>query len=143
MAVKYSVVARKNPMSPDAPKKYYAQAQAAGETSLELMAKRIERLCTVTRPDILAVLAGLQITVIDALENGEIARLGDLGCLQVSVSSYPAVTEKDYSTEKIRKAKINYRPSSELKDMLKTLDFEQVSKLPVKEKKKEELTAGE
>lgn len=134
MAVKYSVVARKNPQSPDAPKKYYAQAQAGGETSLELMSKRIERLCTVTRPDILAVLAGLQITVIDALENGEIARLGDLGCLQVSVSSNAAVAEKDYTSDLIKKTRIIYRPSRELRDMLKTVSYEQVSKLPVKVK---------
>ena len=135
MAVKYSVVGRKNPMSPDSPKKYYAQAQAGGETSLELMAKRIERLCTVTRPDILAVLAALQIAVIDALENGEIARLGDLGSLQVSVSSHPAITEKDYSADMIKKARINYRASRALRDTLLTLKYEQVSKLPVKEKK--------
>lgn len=141
MSVKYSVVARRNPMSPSSPKKYYAQAQAGGETSLELMAKRIERLCTVTRPDILAVLAGLQITVIDALENGEIARLGDLGCLQVSLSSRPAAAEKEYTNELIKKSRIIYRPSTELRDMLKTLSYEHVSKLPVKEKKEEE--AGE
>ena len=128
-------------MSPSSPKKYYAQAQAGGETSLELMAKRIERLCTVTRPDILAVLAGLQITVIDALENGEIARLGDLGCLQVSLSSRPAAAEKEYTNELIKKSRIIYRPSTELRDMLKTLSYEHVSKLPVKEKKEEE--AGE
>lgn len=139
MAVKYSVSARKNPMSPESPKKFYGQAQAGGETSIELMAKRISTLCTVTRPDILAVLAALQITVIDALENGEIARLGDLGCLQVSISGYGAVADDDYSAELIKKAKINYRPSKALNSILKTLSFERVSKLPVKEKKQEEM----
>ena len=114
MAVKYSVSGRKNPMNPESPKKYYGQAQAGGETSLELMAKRISTLCTVTRPDILAVLAALQITVIDALENGEIARLGDLGCLQISISGHGAITDDEYSAEMIKKAKINYRPSKEL-----------------------------
>lgn len=140
MSVKYSVSARKNPMNPSAPKKYYGQAQADGETSLELMAKRISTLCTVTRPDILAVLAALQITVTDALENGEIARLGDLGCLQVSISGRGAAAEDEYSSELIRKSKIIYRPSTALNKILKTLSYEQVSKLPVKEKKEE---AGE
>lgn len=137
MAVKYSVSARKNPQSPDAPKKYYGQAQAGGETSIELMAKRISTLCTVTRPDILAVLAALQITVVDALENGEIARLGDLGCLQVSISGHGAVAEEEYSAELIKKARLVYRPSAVLSSILKTLKYEQVSKLPVKEKKGE------
>lgn len=130
--VKYSVVARRNPMNPDAPKKFYAQAQAAGEKTLDEMCVSIARFCTVTKPDIVSVLCALAMTVEEGLRNGEIARLGDLGSLQIHLSGNGAVTEDEYDASLITGSRIIFRPAKCLVEMLKTLAYSRVPKLPVR-----------
>ena len=48
MAVKYSVVARKNPLKKDEPAKYYAQVQSSGEDDFRSMTRAVADRCTVT-----------------------------------------------------------------------------------------------
>ena len=59
-AVTYSVVPRVDPRDISAEMTYYARAQARGEVTLGDMARRIQRRCTVTRADTLAVLVALE-----------------------------------------------------------------------------------
>ena len=54
--VSYSVVKRNNPLDQDAVPKFYAQAQANGHVEIREMADRIQKTCTVTRADVMAVL---------------------------------------------------------------------------------------
>ena len=85
-AVTYSVVGRKNPGDKGAPVKYYAQAQARGVMGIREIAERIQRECTVTRADTMAVLTALEDVVSEGLQSGEIVRLGELGSLQLGLS---------------------------------------------------------
>ena len=79
--VSYSVVKRNNPLDQDAVPKFYAQAQANGHVEIREMADRIQKTCTVTRADVMAVLVALEDVIMEALEGGEIVRLADLdGC---------------------------------------------------------------
>ena len=57
--VSYSVVKRNNPLDQDALPKFYAQAQANGHVEIREMADRIQKTCTVTRADVMAVLVAL------------------------------------------------------------------------------------
>lgn len=66
---------------------YYAQSRARGELGLEEMAERISRNCTLTRSDIIGVLAALEDEVCQGLCNGEIVRLGGIGSLQAGICS--------------------------------------------------------
>jgi predicted histone-like DNA-binding protein len=99
-SVTYSVVPRRNPRDKDASPKYYAQAQARGDMSLRDMADRIQSTCTVHKSDVYAVLVALEDVVAEAIQNGEIVRLGDLCTLQVSLSGKGALTEEDFDIEK-------------------------------------------
>lgn len=132
--VKFSLAKRRNPSNPSAAIKFYAQAQASGEKSLDDMSRDIEQLCTVTRPDIVAVLAALQITVVESLQNGEIVRLGDLGSFRLALKGKGTLTEKEFSTSLIKKSRIVYSPSKEITVRLKALNFTHVAKLPLKKK---------
>lgn len=125
-AVTYSVVARKNPRQPDEPAKFYAQAQARGEMGIREMAERIQRECTVTRADTMAVLTALEDAVSEGLQGGEIVRLGELGSLQVSLSGQGAETEDKYHDGLIERARILFRPGRTLRDALDVLAFERV-----------------
>ena len=128
-SVTYSVSPRINPRDKEAAPKFYAQAQARGDVSIREMAERIQSTCTVTKADVYAVLVALEDVIVEALQNGEIVRLGELGTFQLSLSGKGAVTEEDYNTSLIKRAKINFRPGKVLAGALETLSF---SKVPIK-----------
>ena len=139
-SVTYSVVPRRNPSEKGTPPKYYAQAQARGDVSLRDMAERIQSTCTVHKSDVYAVLVALEDVVAEAIQNGEIVRLGELCTLQVSLSGKGALTEEDYDTSLIKRAKINFRPGVALANALASLSF---SKVRVKYTKEAEEDSGE
>ena len=139
-SVTYSVVPRRNPSEKGTPPKFYAQAQARGSVSLREMSERIQATCTVHKSDVYAVLVALEDVVADAIQNGEIVRLGDLCTLQVSLSGKGALTEEDYTTDLIKRAKIIFRPGTVLANALASLTF---SKVRVKYTKEAQEDSGE
>ena len=132
--VTYSVVPRINPREKNDPPKYYAQAQARGDVSIREMAERIQATCTVHKTDVYAVLVALEDVVKEAIQNGEIVRLGELCTLQVSLSGKGTLTEKEYDDSLIKKAKIIFRPGTILAGALESLKY---SKVPIKYPKEE------
>ncbi len=137
-SVTYSVVPRINPRDKEAAPKFYAQAQARGDVNIREMATRIQGTCTVTKADVYAVLVALEDVIVEALQNGEIVRLGELGTFQVGLSGKGAVTSEDYDTSLIRKARINFRPGLTLAGMLSSLSFSKVAIKYPKEADEEE-----
>ena len=132
--VTYSVVPRINPREKNDPPKFYAQAQARGDVSIREMAERIQATCTVHKTDVYAVLVALEDVVKEAIQNGEIVRLGELCTLQVSLSGKGTLTEEEYDDSLIKKAKINFRPGAILAGALESLKY---SKVPIKYPKEE------
>ena len=124
--VTYSVSPRINPRDKDASPKFYGHVQANGDVNLREMAERIQQTCTVHKSDVFAVLVALEDTITDALKGGEIVRLGDLGTLQIGISSKGALTEKEYDDSRITKARINFRPGAALGGILTNLSFSKV-----------------
>ena len=137
-SVTYSVVPRINPRDKEAAPKFYAQAQARGDVNIREMATRIQGTCTVTKADVYAVLVALEDVIVEALQNGEIVRLGELGTFQVGLSGKGAVTSEDYDTSLIRKARINFRPGLTLAGMLSSLSYSKVAIKYPKEADEEE-----
>ena len=138
-SVTYSVVPRINPREKDEAPKYYAQAQARGDMNIREMSERIQAACTVNKADVYAVLVALEDVIAESLQNGEIVRLGELCTLQVSLSGKGALTEEDYTTDLIKRAKINFRPGTVLANALASLTFSKVRiKYPKKEDEEEE-----
>ena len=137
-SVTYSVVPRRNPRDKDASPKYYAQAQARGDISIREMADRIQSTCTVHKTDVYAVLVALEDVVAEAIQNGEIVRLGDLCTLQVSLTGKGALTEDDYNDSLIKRARIVFRPGKVISNALESLSFSKVAIKYPKEDKEEE-----
>ena len=138
-SVTYSVVPRINPREKDEAPKYYAQAQARGDVNIREMSERIQAACTVNKADVYAVLVALEDVIAEALQNGEIVRLGELCTLQVSISGKGALTKDDYDTALIKKTRINFRPGVVLTKALTSLSY---SKVEIKYPKKEEEEEG-
>ena len=126
-SVTYSVVPRINPSEKSAPPRYYAQAQARGDVTIREMAERIQSTCTVHKSDVYAVLVALEDVIAEALQNGEIVRLGELCTLQVSLSGKGAMTEEEYTTSLIERTKINFRPGKILSNALASLNYTKVA----------------
>ena len=72
------------------------------------MAERIQSTCTVHKTDVYAVLIALEDVVKEAIQNGEIVRLGELCTLQVGLSGKGTLTEEEYEDSLIKKARINF-----------------------------------
>jgi predicted histone-like DNA-binding protein len=119
--------------------------QARGDVSLREMSERIQATCTVTKADVYAVLVALEDVITEALRGGEIVRMGDLGTFQIGISSKGALTEEDYDTSLIKKARINFRPGSALVGVLSNLTYQKVAVKSSKadEEKEDEDTGGE
>ena len=83
----------------------------------------------------MAVLIALEDVAAEALSNGEIVRLGELGSLQVSISSEGVEAKDDYNDTYIKKGKILFRSGETLANMLATLKYQKV--LTRKEQKAE------
>ena len=113
MTVSYSVVPRKNPAKKSEPAKYYAQAQASGELDFEELCEAITSRSTCTETDVRAAISGILYEVKRALKAGRIARLGDLGSLQIGLNSEGA-------------AHLIFRPGKTLAELMKILSYQQV-----------------
>lgn len=123
MAVKIKAVQKVNPLDVAAPQKFYAQAVANGTTDLRRLAKLVAMQCTVSRADCLAVLAALEDNIIMELDEGRIVRLGELGTFQLGVSSIGKETADEIGSSSIRRARLHFRPGTELKRMMNNLKF--------------------
>ena len=135
----YSVVERKDPQNPEVAGKFFVQAQARGEAGIRELSQRIQQTCTVTRADVMAVLIALEDVVADSLANGEIVRLGELGSLQISLSSEGSLTKEDFHDGLIKKGKIIFRGGQTLVNTLNTLKYEKVEQKYRKEEEEEPL----
>ena len=140
--VTYSVSPRINPRDKEAAPKFYGHVQASGDINLREMSERIQQTCTVHKSDVFAVLVALEDVITDALRGGEIVRLGDLGTFQIGVSGKGTLTEEEYDSSLIQKARINFRPGIALSGILTNLTYAKVPKKPVPAKKEEESNEG-
>ena len=108
--------------------KYYAKAVTMGRSTLPMIAGSIQNRCTVTRPDILAVLAAFVDDVYDRLQQGQIVELGELGNMQLLIhNNGGAATKADWTPDLIKKAVIVYRPSVMMKKAAKGTSFQRWS----------------
>jgi predicted histone-like DNA-binding protein len=126
MSVKYTVSERGNPLQPQQPKKWYANAKSTGDATLRALGKEIAARSTVSPADTQAVLVALTEVLVQNLAEGKIVRLGDFGAFQVSVSSEGAETEAKFNASLIKGGKVVFRPGIDLKEMLNNLKYEKV-----------------
>jgi hypothetical protein len=76
-------------------KQFYASVISNGETDIDGLTRRIEKISTVSGADIRTVLYsflsrtgfGMVDVLPDVLSNGEITRIGELGYFRISLSS--------------------------------------------------------
>lgn len=122
--IQYKVVERINPTKRDEAPKYYAHPATPTPVSLSAIARRIEKRSTVSSADVKAVLDALQYEVMEDLKQGKSVRLGDLGSFRITLNGLGAETPEDFNTSYIKRVKVVFTPSSEMK---KELDVDNVT----------------
>jgi|GEM_PF-151500 len=124
MAVKYSVVQQKYDITGKGMLKFFAKAQSTGVMDFGSICETISDRGTATKGDVMAAIDGCIYAMKSALKEGKIVRLGDFGSFQVGISSEGTLTEKEFSSSKIKSAHILFRPGSDLTNMLTNLSYQ-------------------
>ncbi len=120
MPITYAVKKIKNPNGVQGVNYYYGQAIKTGELTMEKLAKRINNSTTVTQSDCYAVLKSMKDHIIEALTEGQVVVLDELGRFQVSLQgkcySQEMMQEEEFSPASFIKGhRIVFRPEAKLK----------------------------
>lgn len=99
----------------NAPKKYYAKAQANGEITMDEIAEDISYATSLTDGDVLNALRALIQQINKNLAAGKIVRLENFGTFQIQLCSEGAETEKKFTSSNITGASIQFRPGRPIK----------------------------
>ncbi len=126
MPITYAVKKVSNPKYPEVDY-FHGQAIKTGELTMEKLARRINNSTTVTQSDCYAVLKSMKEHIIEALCEGQVVVLDDLGRFQVTLQGkcYNAETmqnEEFSPSSYIKGHKIVFRPDAALKKEV-ALDF--------------------
>ncbi len=127
MAITYAVKKIKNPNGIEGTEYFHGQAIKTGELTMEKLARRINNSTTVTQSDCYAVLKSMKDHIIEALTEGQVVVLDDLGRFQVSLQgkcySRDTMAASDFSPASMIKGhRIVFRPDVELKKAV-AMDF--------------------
>lgn len=117
--IKYVIRAKKNPIARSV--KYYPQIAPTTPVTLAQIVKRIEKRSTVSSADVKAVLDALQYEVIEALQNGNSVRLGDLGSFRLSIKANGSDTSaeaKKTGANAIKAINVQFTKSTAMRDAL-------------------------
>lgn len=126
MAVNFYVVRQNYDVTGKGELRYFGRVKASGETSFNKICGNLSYRSTVTKGDLLASLEGFIYAMTSELEFGRIVRLGDFGHFQLGMSSKGTLNRKDFNKSKIKGARIIFRPSKELQEMLSNIEFHEV-----------------
>ena len=126
MPITYAVKKVSNPKYPEVDY-FHGQAIKTGELTLDKLAKRINNSTTVTQADCRAVLVSMKDHIIEALTEGQVVVLDDLGRFQITLQGkcYPkeVINAEDFSpSAMIKSHKIVFRPDAALKKAV-AMDF--------------------
>ena len=120
MAITYAIKKIKNPKGIEGTSYFHGQAIKTGELTMEKLARRINNSTTVTQSDCYAVLKSMKDHIIEALTEGQVVVLDDLGRFQVSLQG-KCYTQEDLGKEDfnpasmIKSHRIVFRPEAKLK----------------------------
>ncbi len=115
--ITYVVKAKKNPLD-RSQVRYYIQAAPTVPVDFTTIAKNISSRCTVTEPDVLAVLNALQTEVIRAVQNGQSVRLGQLGSFRATICSSGVENKNEASVLLVKSVRARFTPGSQLRSAL-------------------------
>ena len=128
MATTYKLVQRRDMHkgATEGDKLYYAQAKSTGTSDMERLCSMIGERSCVSSADVKAVLDALMTVIKRNLANGSPIRLGDLGSFRPSVSGIGSENVDKFTASNVKKARVIYVPSAEIKEAVAMYAFSKV-----------------
>lgn len=123
--IKYVLRAKKNLRTKEV--KIYPQMAPTTPVTLAQIVKRIEKRSTVSSADVKAVLDALQYEVIEALQNGNSVRLGDLGSFRLTIKASGSETSAEarkIGANAIKAVNVQFTKSTGMRDALSPSNLE-------------------
>ena len=110
--IPYKVIPRKSPK--DRSIKYYG-VQHTRQMSEQDFVERIVQKNTVTRADVLAVIASIREELVYSIRNGNSVTLPEIGTFGFSLKTKGAETKAKFVADNIKSLHVRFKPSSKLK----------------------------
>ena len=110
--IPYKVIPRKSPK--DRSVKYYG-VQHTRQMSEQDFVERIVQKNTVTRADVLAVIASIAEELVYSIRNGNSVTLPEIGTFGFSLKTKGAETKAKFVADNIKSLHVRFKPSSKLK----------------------------
>ncbi len=125
--IKYKVTEKGQPgVTGGGVKKCYAQVVFGDEVTVDNLSKEIEKFCSLSEPDVRAVIIALENQIELKLSEGRIVRLDVLGTLYPSISSRGEDKPEDVDANSIKSVSVNYRPGVRILAAMKAAGFKKV-----------------
>lgn len=106
----YKLVLNKNQKS-SGYNKWYGRASVVGRpVTTKQLAQKISARCTVTEPDILAVINALESEIADNVQAGKKVILNDFGSFKLGMSTKPADKASDFSVNNVKGLHVIFQP---------------------------------
>lgn len=106
--------------------KYYASIVRGKKVDLRTFVEEIAEMNTLNTADVFAVLETFLQIGVRHLSDGRSINMGQLGNFSPSLQSYPEESAREVDRSSIKSFKVNFRPSTILRDRLSTVKFEKV-----------------
>ena len=110
--IPYKVIPRKSPR--DRCVKYYG-VQHTRQMSEQDFVERIVQKNTVTRADVLAVIASIREELVYSIRNGNSVTLPEIGTFGFTIKTRGAETKAKFVVDNIKQLHVRFKPSSKLK----------------------------
>ena len=110
--IPYKVIPRKSPK--DRSVKYYG-VQHTRQMSEQDFVERIVQKNTVTRADVLAVIASIREALVYSIRNGNSVTLPEIGTFGFTIKTRGAETKEKFVVDNIKSLHVRFKPSSKLK----------------------------
>ncbi len=123
MAVNFTISKRGKGLSNQA-SHYHLKPIYDSTVTMDELAVRISKACTLTPADVVACLSALNSEIRYQLQNGQKVELGWLGSFKIATETKAHANPEQCSKKDIRRVKVNYQPTKEFKRYLSnTTDF--------------------
>ena len=125
--IKYKVAEKGQPGVPGGGiKKFYAQILYGDEVTVDDISKEIEKFCSLSEPDVRAVIIALENVIQTKLSEGRIVRLEKLGSLYPAISSQGEEKAEDVDAKSIKSVSVNYRPGARILAAINEAGFKKI-----------------
>lgn len=119
MAVQFKMVPKQNNLVSPPEVKYYPCAVSVGEVNLDDLSRIIASRSTMSRADCYGVIMALSDVIGESLSLGNIVKIDSIGTFQLVLKGTASDQEEVLGKSNITGARINYKPSKDLKNKMR------------------------